>query len=365
MSFDDYECSSLDSFLAKRNNHYLKSLYIEPLNEKYQSQILEINHKLLTNLIESNKENLEINEHYNINFEKDSDFDVGTSVDKSIALSCPHLKNKISIVDICKSEYKNENNINEEEFKNEEELAINIDNTIAQKKNTKIKKKNFTSAEKSTTIQNRTKLLEKKRGRKIKNSKEERIHSKFAMDNIMIKIKNKCDNCIVAYLNECIKCSKKYNKQKFLKFDRKSKIKTIANYLQSIKEKQLNLRDIVIHTKISSKYGHKKGKKGKKENENENTNKKIFQYFEEDETLKNIFSEEYFHFFKNVFYKNKREIKIKITENKYETIKLSKKVEMFFDLLEEKDNDIKYKQQVVNCASKYFMPDSKFKLNYY
>ena len=38
---------------------------------------------------------------------------------------------------------------------------------------------------------------------------------------------------------------------------------------------------------------------------------------------------------------------------------------MFFDLLEEKDNDIKYKQLLINCASKYFMPDSKFKVNYY
>lgn len=352
----DYECSSLDIFLANENNSYLKFLDIEPLNEKYQNlnskdEIMEINHKLFTKgLIESNKDNLKINEQYNINCEKDLDFD---------------LKNKISIIDICKSEYKNENNINVEEFKNEEDLSIIIENEVTQNKNTKIKKINLTSTKKSTNFQNVTKLLQKKRGRKIKNSKEERIHSKFAIDNIISKIKNKCDNCIVAYLNECIKFSKKYNKQKFLKFDHKSKIKAIVNYLQSIKEKKIKLKNIVINTKISSKYGHKKGKKGKKENEDENINAKIFQYFEEDETLKNIFSEEYFHFFKNVFYKNKREIKIKISENKYEVIKISKKVKMFFDLLEEKDNDIKYKQLLINCASKYFMPDSKFKVNYY
>jgi predicted metal-dependent hydrolase len=139
------------------------------------------------------------------------------------------------------------------------------------------------------------------------------------------------------------------------------KKKTILNTLKALKDNKSTLGDI-IQTKISTKYGHKKGKK---EHKDEFTNIKVYHIYKNDETLKNIFSEEYFHFFKKVFYKNNRKIKIKLNENEnnYRVVNISEKVAMFYDLLG-KDDDEKYKAQLIMHAYKYFMPNSKFIVNY-
>ena len=213
----------------------------------------------------------------------------------------------------------------------------------------------FSSSKKSEknmapNSQNDKTILNKKRGRKKKvDTTTERHHTKYSKENINIKLKLYCDNCIVSYINECLKLSKKYNRRKFLKFDYKNKIKSINSTLKDLKNK--NLGDIII-TRNSSKYGPKYKKE-------EDENSQLYDQVKEDEILKKIFSEEYFHFFKNVFYKSKREIKIKIKENEYKIINLPKKVKMFNDLLE-KDADEKYQKKLKEYAFRYFIPNSIF-----
>ena len=153
-------------------------------------------------------------------------------------------------------------------------------------------------------------------------------------------------------MNECLKLSKNYNGQEFYKFSRKSKIKSIKNTIESLKDKKL--KDIII-TKNSCKYLKKNEKK------EENINDKIYQEFKDDEILKNLFSENYFHFFKNIFYKKNREIKIKINNKEYKTIILSKKIPLFYDLLEKNDNkDELYQDKLKINAFKYFTSNSIF-----
>ena len=200
--------------------------------------------------------------------------------------------------------------------------------------------------------------LKRKKGRKKKDedkkddSSKTKVHTKYSTHNINIKIKIYCDNCIVEYLNECLKLSKKYNGQKFYKFSHKSKIRSINNTIESLKYKKL--KDIIV-SKNSNKYLKKK------ENTEDNINDKIYQEFKDDEILKNIFSEDYYHFFKNIFYKRNREIKIKINNNEYKTINLSKKVTLFFDLLEKNNSkDRLYQDKLKINAFKYFMPNSIF-----
>lgn len=186
------------------------------------------------------------------------------------------------------------------------------------------------------------KFLKKKRGKKKdKNSKTKGTKTKFDKNNINIKIKSYCDNCIVGYLNECLKLSKKYNGQKFSKLSRKLKIKNINKSLESLKDK--NLGDF-IQTQIDG-------------------NINIFQQFENDEILESVFSEKYFHFFKNVFYRSNRRVKIKLNNNQNFSINLPDKVLMFNDLLE-KDKEKKYNEQLKKNAIKFFIPNSIFIVNY-
>ena len=244
---------------------------------------------------------------------------------------------------------------------NDKDLVIDLKNDSENKfEETSKPEKNikdyiFSSSKKSEknmapNSQNDKTILNKKRGRKKKeDTTTERHHTKYSKENINIKLKLYCDNCIVSYINECLKLSKKYNKRKFLKFDYKYKIKSINSTLKDLKNK--NLGDIII-TRNSSKYGPKYKKK-------EDENSQLYDQIKEDEILKKIFSEEYFHFFKNVFYKSKREIKIKLKENEYKIINLPKKVKMFNDLLE-KDADEKYQKKLKEYAFRYFIPNSIF-----
>lgn len=279
----DFDCSSLDNFLARRHEELLPYLRLEDQNNKYQNHPTDI-------MAKKNVEKI-VNKLFNKNPNKDN------------------------------SDYYSINN-NKKEPKKENEI----------------------------------KFLKKKRGKKKdKNSKIKGTKTKFDKNNINIKIKCYCDNCIVAYLNECLKLSKKYNNQKFFELCRKYKIKNINKSLESLKNK--NLGDF-IQNEITSKYKSKNGNKDKK---NENIN--IFQQFEKDEILKNIFSENYFHFFKNVFYESKRRVKIKLNDSQSISINFPDKVLMFNDLLE-KDKDEKYKEQLKKNALKYFIPNSIFFVNY-
>ena len=136
---------SLDSYLAQSNNHIDSELIIES-NLISIGENIEKNELFRKVLKESKKNELKNN---NINYERNSDND---------------LKNKISFTDICKIEY---NTINEDEFKNEEDLQIIIENGSLTQKFPKI-----SSSKKSTSIQKGKQLISKKRGRKKKIQKK-------------------------------------------------------------------------------------------------------------------------------------------------------------------------------------------------
>ena len=220
-------------------------------------------------------------------------------------------------------------------------------------------------------IKNIFKLNISQRGPKKKKLTNKRKHSKYAKENVNIKLKICVDNCIIYYINEIlknleIKIPKNYKSSKrleFLKISHQERIKAINKFVNSLNDK--NLGDI-IKGKVSTKYGKKnKNNKDKvitKDDENDKSpNIILFKELEKNEDMKKIFSESYFHFFKNIFFKSEREIKVKINQSKNILIKFPEKIKLFNDLL--KTDDIKYQKIMRYCAYKYFMPGSIFMIN--
>ena len=233
------------------------------------------------------------------------------------------------------------------------------------------KGKNIKFQIKNENIKNIFKLNISQRGPKKKKLTNKRKHSKYAKENVNIKLKICVDNCIIYYINEIlknleIKIPKNYKSSKrleFLKISHQERIKAINKFVNSLNDK--NLGDI-IKGKVSTKYGKKnKNNKDKvitKDDENDKSpNIILFKELEKNEDMKKIFSESYFHFFKNIFFKSEREIKVKINQSKNILIKFPEKIKLFNDLL--KTDDIKYQKIMRYCAYKYFMPGSIFMIN--
>ena len=236
------------------------------------------------------------------------------------------------------------------------------------------KGKNIKFQIKNENIKNIFKLNISQRGPKKKKLTNKRKHSKYARENVNIKIKIRVDNCIIYYINEILKkleikipenykSIKKYKRLEFLKISHQERIKAINKFVNSLNDK--NLGDI-IKDKVSTKYGKKsKNNKNKVITKDDEIakfqNKILFEELEKNEDLKKIFSESYFHFFKNIFFKSEREIKVKINESKTILINFPEKIKLFNDLL--KTDDIKYQKIMRYCAYKYFMPGSIFMIN--
>lgn len=197
----------------------------------------------------------------------------------------------------------------------------------------------------------------KRRGPKKKKLGNKRTHTKYAKENVNIKLKINTDNCIRYYLNNILRYYKKnicinhLKKFEFLKIAHKNTIKSINTVLKSLENK--NLGDI-INGKVSKKYG----KKGESLEEH---NIDLFKQLQVNEFMTKIFSEKYFHFFKNIFYKSERRIEVEINKNETILIEFPENIKLFNDLL--KNEDKKYQKVMKYNALKYFMPGSIFITN--
>lgn len=199
-------------------------------------------------------------------------------------------------------------------------------------------------------VENVQNLLNRKRGRKKKLFSKNNIkknHNKNTKDNKLKKIKSHYENCIISFNNEILK---KFNyHEKYLKINKKFKLSIKNNLFEQIKNKNIGN---ILSEKISSKF-KKYG---------EDHNKKLFEKFNQNIILNKIYSENYIHFFKNVYFKNNREINLTEYGIK-DIIYLSKKVKLFQDLLDKFNEDKDYKEDLKKCAIKNFSEQKIFKLD--
>ena len=194
-------------------------------------------------------------------------------------------------------------------------------------------------------------FINKKRGRKkIKNINA--IHNKFVTDNLLRKIQIHYINFIVSFINEVLQIFGYKQKLLFLNYKFKSNVnKNNINHL-----KNSSIGDILC-TDISPKYSKNSPK----------YNNIIINIIKNNPIINSILSENYLHLFKNIYYKGKRIIDLKYYGLDTKII-LSKKIEMYHDLLNKSynSNSIKidfYIKRMNECVAKTFLLNSIFVCN--
>ena len=175
----------------------------------------------------------------------------------------------------------------------------------------------------------------KKSGRKRKRENEngKKYHTKFAYDNIIRKIQVHFLNFLVSFINEILK---HYEfKQKFFNIDysiKKDIKKENVENLKSIEIGEILCKD------ISKKYKNQY-------KEDVKINNKIYLEVIKNDNIKKILSEKYINIFKNIYYKNKRDL------NDYGlNIKLSNDVKTYKDLLKKYNKEKDYKEEIIKTG---------------
>ena len=186
------------------------------------------------------------------------------------------------------------------------------------------------------------KLLGRKRKNTIIN-KNEKTHDKYYEDNITIKVQGKSMNSMIQYVNVIIRFLDfgLEHRPVFNKIDYSFRKNISKNALEKNKQKTI---ENLIETNISPKYT----------NFPSDYNKKEYEKIKNNEIVKNILSQKYIVFFKEVFYQNKRTIDL----SKYglkKTINLSNKVKLYEDMFKGKNEDEKYKSRVEEIIKKKFL----------
>ena len=128
-------------------------------------------------------------------------------------------------------------------------IRIN-DSNLSVKKDKKIKNKTFLTKERKNKGKNVIKIKTNNFGRKKKNSKEERKHTKFLFDNILRKIKGSAIRSYFKFINKKIRYI--YNNSKILK---KMNQQNVANSKIDFNRKYLymNFKDIFSED-VSTKW---------------------------------------------------------------------------------------------------------------
>ena len=195
-------------------------------------------------------------------------------------------------------------------------------------------------------------LKGKKRGR-VKQKKINKIHDKHTIDNVLRKIQVNYMTFLTSFINEILK-NLNFN-ERFLKLDYSIKKNINKDFFESLKTK--NIGEIIC-SEISGKY-KKDGKKNnkdilekikKKKNNKEINNK-------ENEAIINILSENYFDFFRKIYYKSSKLINLEEYGLDKE-ITLSDKVKMYKDFLnknKELDKSEDYNNNINNCVKNKYI----------
>lgn len=185
----------------------------------------------------------------------------------------------------------------------------------------------------------------KPRGRKRNNSNDNRIfqtvtgrvHNKFSADNMFKKIQTHFFSFIPAYLNVIlIELALLDNKEKLIKisyqFIKEMKIKKISSLL-----------NMTIGKILEKDTNHKFKSK--------NNNTLILKKIKNCEIGNKLLSETYINLFKNIYYRNKRFVKL----GNYGIIELRKdKVEMYEDFIEKNSGDENYMRRLDEYICKKF-----------
>ena len=185
----------------------------------------------------------------------------------------------------------------------------------------------------------------KKSGRKRKRENEngKNYHTKFAYDNIIRKIQVHFLNFLVSFINEILK---HYEfKQKFFNID--------YNIKKDIKKENIkNLKSLeigeILCKDISKKYKNQY-------KEDVKINNKIYLEVIKNDNIRKILSEKYINIFKNIYYKNKRDL------NDYGlNIKLSNDVKTYKDLLKKYNKDNDYKEEIIIAGKRCYIYEKFF-----
>ena len=258
------------------------------------------------------------------------------------------------------------NELSLEEIQKEDQVRYYVNNCKKKElenKNKNIKSKNALFGSNSTSCFSNTpnthkelfktlKILindssQKLSGRKRKNpilgDNIKKTHNKFAEDNVKRKIQVHLINSIIQYVNEIIS-----------EIDLELEYIPVFNKIDYSFKKNINNRvfeenkrktiENLIETMISLKY-----KKLSRD-----SNKKELEKIKKNEVIKNILSQKYINYFKEVYYKNERTIDL----SKYglkKIVNLSKKVKLYEDIFKGKDADEKYRNRVEEVISKKFL----------
>ena len=184
-----------------------------------------------------------------------------------------------------------------------------------------------------------TNYTNKKRGRRKKkqNAKYKREHKRDSPDNILRKIQVHFLNFIVHFLNFILK---NLNfKQKFMKLDYEFKKGIKKEMLNILKSKNLGE---LISQEISNKYKTK----------NKNYNKNIYEEIKNYKVINEILSINYFDFFKNIYFQNKKYIDLR--EYGFdEKIELTDDSKMFKGLINKNKED---KQKIYQNIKINYLP---------
>ena len=182
-----------------------------------------------------------------------------------------------------------------------------------------------------------------KRKRMRDNQKDKRIHSKYDYDNIIRKIQVHFQNFLVSFINEILAHFGFH--QKFLNIDYKIK----KNVKKEIVEKMKSLEiGQILRQNISNKY--KKQCKVDKEKNN-----KLYLEVTQNDDIRKILSEKYINVFRNIYYKNKRDL------NDYGlNITLSNNAKTYQDFLEAHKEDTYNIAKINNIVEKCYLPKRIF-----
>ena len=206
---------------------------------------------------------------------------------------------------------------------------------------------NITIEIKSTTqdniLENNTNKEFKKyirRKRKDPSIKNKKCHSKLDKDNILRTIQVHFISFIINFVNEILLLSGFEDKFYSISYNCKKKIK--KSYFNDLKIRTIGS---ILSQKISKKY-----------KKDENTNIKLYDKLIKNNIIKDFLSKQYINVFNNIYYRNKKEIKID------DKIIYLSKVKTFEDFINNEKYDNNYRERIKQAIeSNYLPPRIKFK----
>ena len=183
----------------------------------------------------------------------------------------------------------------------------------------------------------------RKKGREIDSENDDNTHTKYAHDNINRKIQVHFLNFLIFFINEILMSFK--TKKKFLNIDYKNKKVVTKNNVENLKISEIGQ---ILRQDISTKYR-------KLYQIDKNINNKVYLEVIKNENINKILSETYINIFRNIYYKNKKDL------NDYGlNIKLSKNVKTFEDLLKKHNQDSKYIKKIKDLVKEIYLPRKLF-----